>query len=339
MKKNNTETGGKKKGWKFYIPMILVIAIVLILSGMWYANYSSYISTDDAYIDSDKVTVSSQIMGRILNSYVDEGDTVKQGQLLLDLDSSDLIASRNQAETQMVQASASRAQAVAKLDFEKESIRVVEIESEKATDDFSRAEKQYNGQVITAEQFDHIRKSLESAEARLKAARSQLKVAATVINSADAAIESAAARIDLLNSQLEKTRIRASTDGIVAKRWMLPGEVAQPGQAILTISQDRGLWVMVYLEETKMKNVHLGQQVNFNVDAYPDVNFSGTVYYIGANTASQFSLIPAGNASGNFTKVTQRVPLKISIDSSENATGQKSIDLLAGMSAEIKILK
>jgi membrane fusion protein (multidrug efflux system) len=337
--KKNREDKGKKKGLRFYIPVILVIAVVVILSVTWYSDYSSYISTDDAYIESDKVTVSPQIMGHILQIYVDEGDTVKQGQLLATLDSSDLVARRGAAEAQLAQAVASKNQALAKLEFEKESIKVVNVDYERATDDFQRAKKQYEGSVITAEQYDHARKALQSSEARLEASKSQQKVAETMIASAQAAVESADAQIKVLDNQILKTRIIASSGGIVARRWMLPGETAQPGQALLTISKNSDLWVMVYLEETKIKNVHDGQDVTFSVDAYPDVDFTGKVFYIGSNTASQFSLIPASNASGNFTKVTQRVPVKISIDTPASAGGESGIDLLPGMSAEIKIRK
>ncbi len=337
--KKNTEQKGNRKGLRFYIPMILVIAVVVILSALWYSRYSSYISTDDAYIDSDKVTVSSQLMGRILKNYADEGDTVTQGQLLVVLDSSDLIARRNQAVTQQQQAETSKEQALAKLSYDKESIRVVEIDYEKSNEDFERAKKQYEGSVITREQYDHMQKALEAAKARLDAARSQLRVASAMVSSAEAAIKGAKSQIAVLETQLGKTKIAAPASGIIAKRWLLPGEIAQPGQAIMTISKDSGLWVMVYLEETKLKNVRLGQQVDFTVDAYPEVDFSGRVIYIGSNTASQFSLIPASNASGNFTKVTQRVPLKVSVDKIGERENHGPVDLIAGMSAEIKILK
>ena len=339
MEKNSSKEKGSKKGYKFYIPMILVITVVIILIVLWYSKYSSYISTDDAFIDSDKVAVSSQVMERIVTEYAREGDTVSRGQLLVELDSSDLISRRKQAESQKEQARASKQLAIAKLSYEKEGIRVVEIEYERASDDFVRAKKQFEGQVITKEQYDHSRKALESAKARLEASRSQLKVAGTMIQSAEAAIESAAAQVAVFDNQLEKTKIFSPVSGIVAKRWMLTGEIAQPGQAIMTISENHDLWVMVYLEETKLKNVHIGQEVKFTVDAYPETDFSGRVFYIGSNTASQFSLIPASNASGNFTKVTQRVPVKVSIDNISTQENKKPVDLLAGMSVEIKILK
>ena len=226
--KKTAEEKGKKKGLRFYIPMVLVISVVIILSVVWYSNYSSYISTDDAYIESDKVTVSPQIMGRIVQLYVDEGDTVQKGELLVELDSSDLVSRKQAALAQLTQAQASVRQAWAKLSSEKESIKVVEVENEKAAGDFERAKKQYEGNVITAEQYDHIHVALKSAQARLETAKSQLKVAETLIASSEAAVKSAEAQIDVLDTQIEKTRIEAPSDGVIARRWMLPGKQHSP---------------------------------------------------------------------------------------------------------------
>jgi membrane fusion protein (multidrug efflux system) len=119
----------------------------------------------------------------------------------------------------------------------------------------------------------------------------------------------------------------------------LKGDVTQPGQAILTLTDSRNLWVSVYIEETKITKIHVGQAAKFSLDAIPGKVFNGKVISIGSNTAGQFSLIPASNASGNFTKITQRVPLKISIDGTEDHSDPKSYQLLSGMSVSIKIIR
>ena len=129
-------------------------------------------------------------------------------------------------------------------------------------------------------------------------------------------------------------------DGVVAKRWVLSGDVVSPGQPIFTIYDLKNIWVTADLEETKLAPIHIGDTVSISVDSYPDQKFSGQVFQIGSNTASQFSLIPPSNASGNFTKVTQRVPIKISIKpvvTNDQPDPDKSIKLLPGMSVEIKI--
>lgn len=172
-----------------------------------------------------------------------------------------------------------------------------------------------------------------------EAINSQLKVVQAQIESAKAAIASSNAQIGVIQSQLDNSRLYSPITGIVAKRWLLPGDVVQPGQAVFTVTNDRKLWVMVYLEETKIADVHLEQPSLFTLDAFPGTTFKGTVFSIGSNTASQFSLIPPSNASGNFTKVTQRIPVKISIDGNQGNTKLSNLHLVAGMSVVVKIIK
>jgi len=131
----------------------------------------------------------------------------------------------------------------------------------------------------------------------------------------------------------------APATGIVAKRWLLAGDIVQPGQSIYSINDTRNFWVLVYLEETKMETIHIGQKVEFTIDTYSGVKFTGKVFMISPSTASQFSLIPPNNASGNFTKVTQRVPIKVSIDAAEGGKALSSFQFRTGMSAVVKIVK
>lgn len=135
-------------------------------------------------------------------------------------------------------------------------------------------------------------------------------------------------------------RILAPTDGVVAKQWLVPGDLVEPGETVFTLNENKALWVTVYLQETKFDEIRMGQEALFTLDAYPGLTFYGKIFYIGANTASQFSLIPPSNASGNYTKVSQRIPLKISIDRMEgDAKIKAGVRLLSGMSANVKIVK
>jgi membrane fusion protein (multidrug efflux system) len=329
----------KKKGFTRYVPLILVIAAVMVGAGFWYKEYARYLSTDDAHVDTDMVSVSSKILGRISHLYVDEGDVVKQGQLVAELDSTDLLSQRNQALAMKNQASASVLQAEAKYKFDRVSINILNVNLERAREDLDRAKAQFSGGVITQEQFDHFKKAYEAVNAQLEAANNQLNVSRALIASAESTVEYAAAQVQVTETQLRNTRLTAPFDGVVGKRWLLPGDITQPGQAILTLTDSRNLWVSVFIEETKVTRIHVGQPVRFTLDAVPGVVFTGKVTSIGANTAGQFSLIPASNASGNFTKVTQRVPIKVSIEGTENQTDPKSYNLLSGMSVSVKIIK
>jgi membrane fusion protein (multidrug efflux system) len=299
----------KKK--KIIIP-VLIILLAAAAGVYWYIGQLGYVSTDDAFIDGNKLSVSSKILGRITNLAVDESDTVKQGQLLVQLDSADFKAQE------------SRAKAMFALD--NESVTLAKVNVEKAEDDFNRAQRQYKENIIPKEQFDHAQKALEAAKASYNIALTKIKTAQ--------------AQLKVITTELQNTHIYSPMDGVVAKRWVLSGDVVSPGQPIFTIYDLKNIWVTADLEETKLAPIHLGDTVDISVDTYPNQKFTGRVFQIGANTASQFSLIPPSNAAGNFTKVTQRVPIKISIKptiSNGQSDPNENMKLLPGMSVEIKI--
>lgn len=324
---------------KRYIPLFAVVIIVFVIGFIWYKDYTKYIYSDDAHIDADNVAISSKILGRISHIFADEGDSVKKGMLIAELDSADLLAQKRQAIAAKDQALASQIQAEAKYKYDQDGIKVVEVNYEKAQEDFLRAKNQFAGDVIPKEQFDHAQKTFESANAQLNAAKTQLEVSKAQIETAFATVENAKAQIGVLSTQLNNTRLYAPFGGIVAKRWLLPGDVVQPGQPIFTLTNNNKLWVAVYLEETKLSNVHLSQKAIYTIDAFSGVKFTGKVFSIGSNTASEFSLIPPNNASGNFTKITQRVPLKISIDGTEKNGNISDFKILDGMSVVVRIVK
>lgn len=329
----------KNNKLKVYIPLALVVISVIAGALYWYKDYSTYITTDDARIDADNVSVGSKIMGRIIALYAQEGSVVKQGTLLAELDSSDYIAQRNQTLALRSQAHANLNQAEVKYNSDQKSLRVLEISLERASEDLNRAKSQSEGGVITGEQFDHIKKACETASAQLEAAKAQLLVTKSMISTARAAVETADAQVKVIETQLRNTKLFAPADGIIAKRWLLPGDVVQPSQSVFTLTMSKNLWVIAFLEETNIGAVKTGQDVKFSIDAFPGIKFTGKVFLVSSSTASVFSLIPANNASGNFTKVTQRIPIKISIDSSDSKTDISTLNILPGMSAVIKIIK
>jgi membrane fusion protein (multidrug efflux system) len=296
----------KKK--RMIIPVLLLLIAAAVGAFFWYINMQDYVSTDDAYVDGNSVSISSKILGRIIYLGTDEGDTVKAGQILVKLDDSDL--------------KAQEAAAQADLALAQNSVPLAEVNVSKAQEDYNRGLEQYKSGVITKEQYDHLQKALEAAKAEYKIEETKIMTAKS--------------QIGVIKSQLNNTIITAPMNGVVAKRWVLTGDVVQPAQPIFTIYDVNNIWVTANLEETKLGHVHLGDPVKINVDTYPDINFSGKVFEIGNYTASEFSLIPPDNASGNFTKVTQRVPIKVSIDDPANSKDQKPI-LRPGMSVEISV--
>jgi membrane fusion protein, multidrug efflux system len=324
---------------KILIPVI--IAFVLVLSGglYWYLDYIKYISTDDAHVEGNTVSVSSKMLGRISRILADEGDTVKAGQLLVQLDTTDLTAQKLQQLAARNQTASQRDMAEAKYKSDQEGIALLRINMERAQSDYERAKKQYEGNVISAENYEHLQKTYEAEKAKYEASNAQLDYSKSQIRAAEAGIKSSEAQIGITNTQLGNTRIESPADAVVARRWLISGDIAQPGQTILSLSINEQTWVAVYIEETKMSMIHLGQTARFTIDAYPGVTFLGHVSYMGASTAAQFSLIPPNNASGNFTKVTQRILVKLAIDKTKDGSSLDHYRFLPGMSAVVKIIK
>jgi membrane fusion protein (multidrug efflux system) len=297
------------KNFKLVIPLFIAILGIAAVAYYWYMGTREYVSTDDAYIDANRVAISPRILGRIDTLTVEEGDTVRTGQVLVRLDDIDLRAQQAQARTSLALA--------------QENIALANVSLDRAQTDYKRAVAQIKDNVITKEQYDHAQSELESSMAHSRIAIAQANTAK--------------AQLAVVETQLKNTVIVSPMSGVVSKRWALAGDVVSPGQPIFTVYDLINIWVTANLEETSISVLRSADNVEISVDAYPDQKFSGRVFQIGSNTASQFSLIPPNNASGNFTKVTQRVPVKISIQQSASQGNKPPVQLLPGMSVEVKV--
>ena len=294
---------------RVFIPMLLITAAIVAGVIYWYIGLSEFVYTDDAFVDGNRVTISSKYSGRIAEQTVDEGDTVKKGQILVRLDESDLRAQRAQADAQ--------------LKFAQRSLELAKVNLAKTKLDLKRAKIQYKNKIIPKEQYDHALSAFDAAKAQKSITASQ--------------IGTAKAQIGVIDTELKNTSIYSPMDGVVAKRWTLAGDVVQMAQPIFSVYDLGRLWVTANLEETKYERLKMDQKVQITIDSYPGKIFEGRIIDLGSNTAAQFSLIPPNNASGNFTKVTQRIPIKISVITPGAADGSKPPQLLPGMSAEVKI--
>ncbi len=305
---NQKEKGKKSSNRKWLILVLIFIVIGLGVGIYWYFFLRGYISTDDAYIESDRVAISAKILGRIDRLTVDEGDTVQQGQLLVQLDATDLHAQLNQVE--------------ANLNYAGQNAVLAKVNVKLAQSDFERALLQFKEKIMSPEVYDHAKQALDIAKARQDIALAEIKNAQTAV--------------DVVKSQIQNTSIYAPMNGVVAKRWVLPGDVIQPAQPVFTIYNLDSIWVDANFEETKLSAIYLDAPVEISVDAYGGTKFLGKVIALPAATASKFSLIPPNNASGNFTKVTQRLPVKISLKIPDHIDSDHLL-LLPGMSVTVKI--
>ena len=333
--------GVSKKGEKKKIIFLIIFIIVAIVAVvLWWLNYRKYISTDDANLDTYRIGVSSQVMGQVTRLYVMEGDTVRQGDLLLTLDDSVALARVSQAEAQREQQLAQLASRRVSLVTARKELNIARLTEQLNPENYQRAKAQYERNVIPLEKYQDVEQAWKASKLQTEIARDRFPAVEAELKAAEAAIRAVEATIASARAELGYYRVLAPADGIVGKRWVLPGDMLEAGQTAFTLNRGTDIWVAVYLEETKFKEIYLGQKAQFTLDAYDKLTFEGRVYYIGDNTASEFALVPPNNASGNFTKVTQRIPLKISIDKVEGDDGQKArVKLVSGMSATVKIVK
>ncbi|MGL5227977.1 MAG: HlyD family secretion protein [Bacteroidales bacterium] len=337
MENSDTKPTSSKKG---LIILIIVLVVGSVAAFIWWRNYEKYIATNDANLDSYRISVSSMVMATIQNQLVEEGDKVNKGDLLVELDSSEIKSKQAELEAQRKELEAQLALMKVNKVTAQKTVEMREASYKLAKENYERAQLQYSQSVLPLEALQTSEEAQTTSKIACEVAKSQLNAASVQITSTEASIQAVESQIESIVIELSYYRIYAPSKGMIGKRWMLPGDIVQPGQTLYTLNQDSALWLSIYLEETKYENVFLGQQVKYELDAYPKLTFWGKIYYIGDNTASQFSMIPPNNASGNFTKVTQRIPIKISIDS---ISGDKKlidkVKLVSGMSAEVKIIK
>ncbi|MGL5636843.1 MAG: HlyD family secretion protein [Bacteroidales bacterium] len=337
MENTETKPASSKKG---LIILIIVLVAGSVAAFIWWRNYEKYIATNDANLDSYRISVSSMVMAKIKKQLVEEGDKVNKGELLVELDSSEVKSKQAELDAQKKELEAQLALMKINKVTAQKTLEMREASFKLAKENYDRANLQYSQSVLPLEALQTSEEAQTTSRIACEVAKSQLNAATVQITSTEASIQAVQSQIESALVELAYYRIYAPTEGIIGKRWMLPGDIVQPGQTLYTLNQDSALWLSIYLEETKYENVFIGQQVKYELDAYPKLTFWGKIYYIGDNTASQFSMIPPSNASGNFTKVTQRIPIKISIDSISGDRNQISkVKLVSGMSAEVKIIK
>jgi membrane fusion protein, multidrug efflux system len=290
------------------IPLGILILILIFGFVYWYTNLRNYVSTNDAYVAANNVSISPEFTARIKRLTVKEADTVQKGQVLVYLDDVELRAVEELAR--------------ANINVNQNSVALATVNSERAHDDFLRAEYEFKKAAITREQYGHAQKALEAARAELNIAQSKRNIAESQLGVAE--------------TQLKNTIITAPFNGVVGKRTFREGEVVLSGEPIFVIYDLNNVGIKANLEETKLSKVKLQDRVEITVDAYPGKLISGKVVMIGASTASKFTSIPSNNASAGFVKISQRVPVDISF---ENMTTEdrKKFPLRPGMSVEVRI--
>lgn len=315
------------------VPILLAVGATA-----YYIANDHYVSTDNAYVQQDKVSISAEVGGRIIDVAVHENDVVKAGDLLFRIDPAPYRIAIEQAD-------ATIAAAQVRVSSLQTEYQTTGVDIESAREDVAFYEKEYQRQSALMQDGFTTRARLQAAEHALSDARSRVASAQANATKARAALAtgSAAPGINpaikagqaqreqaLLN--LSRTEIRAPVAGVVSQADRLqPGQMMVQGLPGVTIVASNKSWVEANFKETDLAHMRVGQPAEITFDAYPELKVRGKVSSIGAGTGSEFSVLPAQNANGNWVKVTQRVPVRIAI------TDKPKRAMIAGLSAHVRI--
>ena len=348
MEQNNTQKKGGKK--KLVFPIILALVLVggLIFGIKEYIYYSKHETTDDAQVDADISPVVARVTGYVKdirfvdNQFVHAGDTLvilddrdyqlRLQQALAALSSTKQSVDVSQQQVTEAQTSIATAQA---------NVQAAKVAVWKATEDFTRYENLYNDHAITKAQYDDAKAAKESAEAALAVAQTQVPtqhrrvdVSHSQVGATSSNLATRQADVDYARLQLSYTVITAPASGIVSKRNIQLGQLIQAGQTLFAVVNANGIYVTANFKETQMEPLKIGQKVDIAVDAYPDSTFHGQIESFSGATGAKFSLLPPDNATGNFVKVVQRVPVRIKLQTDSSSSTHL---LRPGMSVDVVV--
>jgi membrane fusion protein (multidrug efflux system) len=324
------------------LPLVIGAVVVLIV-GAWgvqkWLYGRTHEGTDNAQLDGHITVVAPKVQAFVDRVLVDDNKHVKVGDTLVVLDDRDLKARLSQAEADLAtaqaaagsggervgQASAQLASTRAQAASARAAVASAEAAFQKAQADLNRIRGLAKDRIVAPQQLDAAQAAYSAAAANLEAARRQAAAAGSQVSASGAALAGANARVQAAEAALETARLQLSyayilapTNGVVAKRSVEPGALVQVGQNLMSIVPDSGEWVTANFKETQLKDMSVGDSATFTVDAYPGRTFHGHVESLSPATGARFALLPPDNATGNFTKVVQRVPVRIAIDDRPN---------------------
>ncbi|HXW83777.1 MAG TPA: HlyD family secretion protein [Candidatus Binataceae bacterium] len=307
----------------------------------YYSYLSTHVSTDDAYVDGTVALVSSRVAGTVTAVYVEDNWTVKEGQLLLELDPRDFEVRADQARAQLDRARQSVDELYAGVDAAESGIKLVQSQLHQAQIDYNRAKQLKDQGVLSAESYDQAETALRIAVANEALAQHQLAQAKAALGSETEdhsrydrpIVKQAEAALEEADLDLSYTRINAPFTGVVTHKTAHVGNRVQIGEPLLAVVPLHNLYFIANFKETQLTDVRVGQRAEVTADIYPGYTYEGHVDSISMGTGAAFSLLPPENATGNWVKVVQRVPVKIVLE--HPAPADRPLRL--GLSVEVTV--
>jgi len=326
MEQNNTQKKGRKK---MVFPIILGLVLVgaVVFSVKEYVFLQGHAETDDAQVDGDISPVIARVSGYVTEIRFQDNQYVHAGDTLVVLDDRDYrikldqaIAAQSAAQKSAAATGAAISEAESNFPVQKANIEQAQVHLWKATQDYERYKNLYDDHAITKAQLDEATADKESAQAALDAAKSQVPVINKRVNTSKeqtvataSVIDTRKADVEYAKLQLTYTVITAPASGIVSKRNIQIGQLVQAGSPLFSVVHD-DVYITANFKETQLNDIKLNQKVDIKVDAFEKNVIPGSVESFSGATGAKFSLLPPDNATGNFVKVVQRVPVRIKIE-------------------------
>ena len=333
---SNNKSQQRKKGLSIFILLLLLIAIGS--AAYWFFFIKGFEETEDAYVSGNQVMVSAQVAGNISKINVDNMDPVQAGDVLLELDDTNAKLSFEQAKSNLANAVRQISQLNYTVKQLKSAVRANEITLAQAQGNLNRRVQLVKDGAIDKESFQHAKEAVELAKANLTTSQNQLGANQALLLdgplSEQPQIQSAVSNLKQAWLNLERTKIRSPIKGYVARRNAQVGQAVSVGGALMAVVTTDQMWLDANFKETQLTHMRIGQPVEIHFDLYgKDKTFNGKVVGIEMGTGSAFSLLPTQNATGNWIKVVQRVPVRIQLDPQQLAENPLRI----GLSATVKV--
>ncbi|WPU54922.1 biotin/lipoyl-binding protein [Stenotrophomonas acidaminiphila] len=321
----------------------LLVLVVLLLAAfaLWYFAFGRWFEeTDDAYVQGNQVQITPQVAGTVVAIAADDGMRVERGQLLVQLDQADTEVALQQAEANLARTVRQVRGLYRSVEGAQADLNARQVTLRRVREDFARRRDLAASGAISNEELAHARDELAAAEAAVAGSRETVERSRALVDDTVVAtqpdVKAAAAQLRQAWLNNARAGIVAPVAGYVARRSVQVGQRVQPGTALMAVVPAEQMWVDANFKETQLRHMRLGQEVELRSDLYGgDVKYKGRITSLGLGTGSAFSLLPAQNASGNWIKIVQRVPVRIAIDASQLAQHPLRIGL--SMKAEVSL--